>query len=80
MTLIHKDPSSPCIGYCSTSLGDTVCQGCGRTAREVDHWLLLDEAQTRLIWERINGMDTIRNRRTCALASDQRIRNQDPSK
>ena len=54
---------SPCIGYCSTSLGDLVCKGCGRTATEVDQWLLLDEALKQTIWERVNGMDTIRNRR-----------------
>lgn len=63
MTLTTKTPSSPCIGYCSTSLGDVVCKGCGRTAEEVDRWLLLDEEQTRRIWERVNSMDTIRNRR-----------------
>lgn len=55
--------SSPCIGYCSTSLGDAVCRGCGRTAEEVDGWLLLDEEQKRAIWERVDAMDTIRNRR-----------------
>lgn len=56
-------PSSPCIGRCSTSLGDAVCLGCGRTAEEVDQWLRLDEEQKRLIWERVNTMDTLRNRR-----------------
>ncbi len=58
-----QDPDSPCIGYCSTSLGDVVCKGCGRTAEEVDQWLLLDEEQKLEIWGRVNGMDTIRNRR-----------------
>ena len=56
-------PSSPCIGRCSTALGDDVCRGCGRTAEEVDQWLSLDEEQKRLIWERVKGMDVIRNRR-----------------
>ncbi|MEN6586782.1 MAG: DUF1289 domain-containing protein [Sulfuricella sp.] len=63
MTLSDKNPSSPCIGYCSTSLGDVVCKGCGRTAEEIDRWLLLDDEQIRLIWDRVNRMDTIRNRR-----------------
>ena len=56
-------PSNPCIGFCSTSLGDTVCKGCGRTAEEVDGWLSLSEEQQRQIWQRVNAMDTIRNRR-----------------
>lgn len=63
------EPCSPCIGYCSTSLGDTVCKGCGRTAMEVDQWLTLDEAQQQSIWERVNRMDTIRNRRMASRRS-----------
>lgn len=58
-----QEPSSPCIGYCSTSLGDAVCLGCGRSAEEIDRWLLLDENEKYAIWRRINAMDTIRNRR-----------------
>lgn len=60
---ISQEPDSPCIGHCSTSLGDSVCKGCGRTAEEVDQWLLLDEKQKQAIRDRVNGMDTIRNRR-----------------
>ncbi len=56
-------PDSPCIGYCSTTLGDPVCLGCGRTSSEVDQWILLSENQKRAIWERITLEDTIRNRR-----------------
>ncbi len=54
---------SPCIGYCSTSLGDEVCRGCGRTSDEIIQWLLLSEEERRRIWKRVNAMDTIRNRR-----------------
>ncbi len=57
------NPSNPCIGFCSTSLGDEVCKGCGRTAEEVDQWLSLSHEQQQRIWQRVNGMDTIRNRR-----------------
>lgn len=56
-------PDSPCIGYCSTSLGDSICAGCGRTREEVDGWILLDEAARAAVWERIDRADTIRNRR-----------------
>ena len=53
---------SPCIGHCSTSLGDAICRGCGRTAAEVDGWLALDEEQRRAIWRRVDAQDTLRNR------------------
>ena len=31
-------PDAPCIAICSTSQGDAVCKGCGRTFDEVQHW------------------------------------------
>jgi uncharacterized protein len=47
------DAESPCIGYCSTSFGDDVCVGCGRTADEVVKWIFMDEQEKRGIWDRI---------------------------
>lgn len=29
---------TPCIGTCSTGLGDEICRGCGRTYIEVIEW------------------------------------------
>ncbi len=54
---------SPCIGYCSTSLGDEICRGCGRTSDEIIRWHQLAEEERQFIWARVNAMDTIRNRR-----------------
>ena len=31
-------PLTPCIGICSTSIGDPVCRGCKRFNHEVFHW------------------------------------------
>ncbi|MCK7493963.1 MAG: DUF1289 domain-containing protein [Comamonadaceae bacterium] len=31
-------PDAPCIAICSTSQGDAVCKGCGRSFDEVQHW------------------------------------------
>jgi hypothetical protein len=31
-------PDTPCIAICSTSQGDAVCKGCGRTFDEVQRW------------------------------------------
>jgi uncharacterized protein len=30
---------TPCIGICSTALGDSVCRGCCRRKDEVDNWV-----------------------------------------
>ena len=34
----RSTPDAPCIAICSTSQGDAVCKGCGRTFDEVQHW------------------------------------------
>ena len=44
---------TPCIGVCSTGLGDRVCRGCKRFAHEVVHWNSYDESQKQLIEERL---------------------------
>ncbi len=46
-------PSSPCIAICSTSQGDDVCIGCGRTFEEVCKWLEMTDEQQETTWQRI---------------------------
>ena len=46
-------PDTPCIAICSTSQGDDVCKGCGRTFEEVQHWLSYSPWQKRRVWRRI---------------------------
>ncbi len=46
-------PDTPCIAICSTSQGDEVCKGCGRSFAEVQHWTALRPAQKRQVWRRI---------------------------
>jgi uncharacterized protein len=46
-------PDSPCIAICSTSQGDPVCKGCGRTFEEVGDWPRLDPFTKRAVWRRI---------------------------
>ena len=46
-------PDTPCIAICSTSQGDPVCKGCGRTFDEVQHWPELSPAEKRQTWRRI---------------------------
>jgi predicted Fe-S protein YdhL (DUF1289 family) len=46
-------PDAPCIAICSTSQGDDVCKGCGRTFDEVQHWPEMSPAEKRGTWRRI---------------------------
>jgi predicted Fe-S protein YdhL (DUF1289 family) len=46
-------PDAPCIAICSTTQGDAVCKGCGRTFDEVQHWPVLSPAEKRGVWRRI---------------------------
>ena len=46
-------PDTPCIAICSTSQGDAVCKGCGRTFAEVQHWTGLRPSEKRQVWRRI---------------------------
>jgi uncharacterized protein len=47
-------PDTPCIAICSTSQGDELCKGCGRTFEEVQHWVNMRPAEKRQTWRRIN--------------------------
>jgi uncharacterized protein len=44
---------APCIAICSTSQGDEVCKGCGRTFEEVQLWTEMSPAEKRCTWRRI---------------------------
>ena len=44
---------TPCIAICSTSQGDEICKGCGRTFEEVQHWLAMTPVEKRETWRRI---------------------------
>lgn len=45
---------TPCIGICSTGIGDAVCRGCKRYAHEVIHWNSYSDEQKRLINRRLD--------------------------
>jgi predicted Fe-S protein YdhL (DUF1289 family) len=51
-------PDAPCIAICSTTQGDAVCKGCGRTWEEVRHWPTLGPAAKREVWHRITAEGT----------------------
>lgn len=34
-----KGPTdNPCVGVCSTTLGDALCRGCGRSQQQITQW------------------------------------------
>lgn len=46
-------PDTPCIAICSTSQGDALCKGCGRTFAEVQYWTEMEPVEKRATWHRI---------------------------
>jgi len=54
----HSTPDTPCIAICSTSQGDDVCKGCGRTFAEVQHWTAMTPMEKRASWRRITEQAT----------------------
>lgn len=51
--LLTRVPT-PCIGVCSTGIGDVVCRGCKRYAHEVIAWNSYTDEQKRLIDGRLD--------------------------
>ena len=51
-------PDTPCIAICSTSQGDAVCKGCGRSFEEVQHWTQMIPVEKRSVWRRIEREGT----------------------
>ncbi|HEY4082151.1 MAG TPA: DUF3717 domain-containing protein [Burkholderiaceae bacterium] len=47
-------PDAPCIAICSTSQGDPLCKGCGRTFDEVQNWTVMTPSEKRVTWRRIS--------------------------
>lgn len=46
---------TPCIGVCSTGIGDAVCRGCKRFAHEVIDWNAYSEEEKRIVDSRLAG-------------------------
>jgi predicted Fe-S protein YdhL (DUF1289 family) len=46
---------TPCIGVCSTGIGDSVCRGCKRFSHEVIDWNGYTSAQKRAVDSRLDN-------------------------
>ena len=53
--MLNDTVKTPCIGVCSTGIGDSVCRGCKRFSHEVIHWNGYSQAQKRIIDQRLSG-------------------------
>ena len=53
MEWYDSTPDTPCIAICSTSQGDALCKGCGRTFEEVQRWTEMQPVEKRATWRRI---------------------------
>lgn len=51
-------PDSPCIAICSTSVGDNICTGCGRSFEEIARWTVMTPIEKRSVWKRITQQAT----------------------
>ena len=52
---LFKPVKTPCIGVCSTGIGDSVCRGCKRFAHEVIDWNAYSHQQRVIIAQRLES-------------------------
>ena len=50
---VHSRIKTPCIGVCSTGIGDDVCRGCKRFSHEVIGWNAYSEEEKRIVDNRL---------------------------
>lgn len=50
MSSLTSPPDTPCIGICSTAIGDDVCLGCARTFGEISFWAEMSAQEKDRCW------------------------------
>lgn len=62
--MLDQTVKTPCVGVCSTGIGDAVCRGCKRYSHEVIAWNAYSDEQRRVIDQRLCGFLSmcVRNR------------------
>ena len=53
--MLDRLVKTPCIGVCSTGIGDSVCRGCKRFCHEVIDWNGYTPEQKRVVDQRLSG-------------------------
>ena len=54
--------NTPCVGICSTGIGDEVCRGCKRFAHEVIAWNSYSDDQRAAVWRRLEDLHALISR------------------
>ncbi len=49
-------PRTPCIGVCSTGIGDNVCRGCKRFEQEVINWNGYTDTERQAVLDRLDSL------------------------
>lgn len=52
-TVRQVTAESPCIGHCTTVLGDEVCRSCLRTFDEITRWIEMSDDERIAVNQRI---------------------------
>lgn len=52
-TPLSVTADSPCVGHCTTVLGDDVCRSCLRTFDEITRWAVMSDVEKRAVNRRI---------------------------
>ena len=53
--MLERPVKTPCIGVCSTGIGDAVCRGCKRFCHEVIDWNGYTPQQKKIVDNRLSG-------------------------
>lgn len=53
--MLERPVKTPCIGVCSTGIGDAVCRGCKRFCHEVIDWNGYTPQQKKIVDKRLSG-------------------------
>jgi predicted Fe-S protein YdhL (DUF1289 family) len=72
--MIERTVKTPCIGVCSTGIGDRVCRGCKRFAHEVIHWNSYTNEQKLLIEQRLSQFLSQCTRNKLEVINEERLR------
>jgi predicted Fe-S protein YdhL (DUF1289 family) len=73
---IFKPVKTPCVGICSTGIGDSVCRGCKRFAHEVIDWNAYSNEQKLMILRRLESFLTQVVENIVQVVDPQRLREQ----
>ena len=54
--MLDRPVKTPCIGVCSTGIGDAVCRGCKRFAHEIIDWNRYTQKQRQAVIARLQDL------------------------